>query len=109
KELNPVNPKIAGAMKSIFGPQAGTARPFKRGGKPDLWRVDIHINGKRFVEYAKTEKEANDKLNRLRNVRSLTALPVPKLITVGEFLEDWLTRVSPSWAYSTAKKNREIV
>jgi integrase len=65
-----------------------------------LWvgSVDLGLQGgrrRRKVAYGKTQKEVRDKLRALQRTLEAGTIPAPANLTVGRYLEDWLTRFLP--------------
>ena len=60
--------------------------------------VDFGLkNGRRRRKavYGKTQKEVRDKLRAVQRTVDAGSLPAPANLTVGRYLEDWLTRFLP--------------
>lgn len=71
------------------------------------WEASITVDGKRRTTRAKTQREAEDGLRRLRALRDTDALPPPGRMTMKACADQWLAGVSVG--YSTERRYREIV
>jgi integrase len=66
--------------------------------KDGRWQASLQVHGVRKTVYAKTEREARQKLAELRKQAALQgALPDPGKRTVGDLLDAWLEVNAPRW------------
>ncbi len=66
--------------------------------KNGLWQASLQIAGVRKIVYAKTEREARQKLQELRRQATVQgALPDPGKRTVNDLLSAWLEAKAPRW------------
>ncbi|MGQ9713379.1 MAG: site-specific integrase, partial [Anaerolineae bacterium] len=77
--------------------------------KDGLWQASLQVAGVRKVAYAKTEREARQKLAELRRQAAVQgALPDPGKRTVDDLLDAWLEVSAPRWRPRTLQDWRYV-
>lgn len=77
--------------------------------KDGLWQASLQVAGVRRTVYAKTEREARQKLRELqRQATTQGALPDPGKRTVGDLLDTWLEVSAPRWRPRTRQDWRYV-
>lgn len=73
------------------------------------WVVALQVNGKRRAVYAKTEREARQRLQELREQLALAgSLPTPGRRTVNDLLDAWLEHTAQALKPRTVTHYREV-
>ena len=77
--------------------------------KDGRWQASLQVHGVRKTVYAKTEREARQKLAELRKQAALQgALPDPGKRTVGDLLDAWLEVNAPNWRPRTLEDRQTL-
>ncbi|MCX6021665.1 MAG: hypothetical protein NTZ05_08030, partial [Chloroflexi bacterium] len=80
-------------------PSYGDGSVYQRG--DGYWVATVTLAGRRIVKYAKTEREAKQKLADLQREHFDGTLAAPVKLTVSEWIEQWLEQSQPNLRPST--------